>query len=162
MLVNPTKSLFRLGLFCAVLGVPTAGFLACADALHLDPPGTSTTVTGTGGSAKGDGGTDGGTTCHSNPDCAYPKPVCNTVTQACVQCLEISDCAGITGSVCSQGSCVCPTGSTCLSTAWTATSTLDAPEARSHHVAVWTGSQMFVWGGKERRRQPLVTGGLYG
>src|SRR5439155_12128592 len=30
---------------------------------------------------------------------------------------------------------------------WTATSTTGAPDARQVHTAVWTGSQMIVWGG---------------
>ena len=30
---------------------------------------------------------------------------------------------------------------------WTATSTTNAPEARYRHTAVWTGSEMIVWGG---------------
>jgi hypothetical protein len=30
---------------------------------------------------------------------------------------------------------------------WTATSTTNAPEARLGHTAVWTGSEMIVWGG---------------
>ena len=30
---------------------------------------------------------------------------------------------------------------------WTATSTTGAPVARDNHTAVWTGSQMIVWGG---------------
>ena len=30
---------------------------------------------------------------------------------------------------------------------WTATSTTNAPGARSSHTAVWTGSEMIVWGG---------------
>ncbi|PYI95312.1 MAG: galactose oxidase, partial [Verrucomicrobia bacterium] len=30
---------------------------------------------------------------------------------------------------------------------WTATSTTNAPKARSSHRAVWTGSEMIVWGG---------------
>src|SRR5439155_10998720 len=30
---------------------------------------------------------------------------------------------------------------------WTATSTTNAPEARYLHTAVWTGSEMIVWGG---------------
>ena len=32
-------------------------------------------------------------------------------------------------------------------TAWTATSTTNAPSARVQHTAVWTGSEMIVWGG---------------
>jgi Galactose oxidase, central domain len=38
---------------------------------------------------------------------------------------------------------------------WTATSTTNAPTARSGHTAVWTGSQMIIWGGF------VNTGGLY-
>ena len=30
---------------------------------------------------------------------------------------------------------------------WTATSTSNAPEGRALHTAVWTGSEMIVWGG---------------
>ena len=30
---------------------------------------------------------------------------------------------------------------------WTATSTTNAPTARYVHTAVWTGSEMIVWGG---------------
>ena len=31
---------------------------------------------------------------------------------------------------------------------WTATSTTNAPSARDDHTAVWTGSEMIVWGGR--------------
>src|SRR5437667_5429878 len=31
---------------------------------------------------------------------------------------------------------------------WTATSTTGAPAGREVHTAVWTGSEMIVWGGK--------------
>ena len=31
--------------------------------------------------------------------------------------------------------------------AWTAVTTLGAPDGRRHHVAVWTGTEMIVWGG---------------
>ncbi len=30
---------------------------------------------------------------------------------------------------------------------WTSTSTANAPHARYRHTAVWTGSQMIIWGG---------------
>ena len=30
---------------------------------------------------------------------------------------------------------------------WTATSTTNAPDPRFYHTAVWTGSEMIVWGG---------------
>src|SRR5437773_12486227 len=38
---------------------------------------------------------------------------------------------------------------------WTATSTTSAPSARDFHTAVWTGSEMIVWGGSGN------TGGRY-
>jgi N-acetylneuraminic acid mutarotase len=45
---------------------------------------------------------------------------------------------------------------------WTATSTANAPDGRYHHTAVWTGSEMIVWGG-EGINSPffLNTGGRY-
>ena len=43
---------------------------------------------------------------------------------------------------------------------WTATSTTNAPAARYLHTAVWTGSEMIVWGGR-RLRDGLNTGGRY-
>jgi N-acetylneuraminic acid mutarotase len=35
----------------------------------------------------------------------------------------------------------------CIDDTWTATSTTNAPTARQQHTAVWTGSEMIVWGG---------------
>ena len=43
---------------------------------------------------------------------------------------------------------------------WTATSTTGAPDGRYSHTAVWTGSDMIVWGGTNRRKQ-FNTGGRY-
>src|SRR5205823_5985661 len=43
----------------------------------------------------------------------------------------------------------------CIDDTWTATSTTNAPTARSGHTAVWTGSEMIVWGGATN------TGGRY-
>ena len=34
-----------------------------------------------------------------------------------------------------------------VSDSWTATSTVNVPAARNYHTAVWTGSEMIVWGG---------------
>jgi hypothetical protein len=42
---------------------------------------------------------------------------------------------------------------------WTATSTTDAPSERALHTAVWTGSEMIVWGGYGSGY--LNTGGRY-
>jgi hypothetical protein len=43
---------------------------------------------------------------------------------------------------------------------WTATSTTNAPDGRISHTAVWTGSQMIVWGGGGFNSY-LNTGGRY-
>jgi hypothetical protein len=157
------------GLFALALGALSAA--SCADALHLDPPGD------TGGGPSEDGGTH---ECRSNPDCAYPTAICDTIAHRCVECLTYSDCGAKPGTVCSKGSCGCPTATdtycadtqTCIDTQtssancgecgracfgacvmgkcadkWEPLPAKDAPAARSHHVAVWTGTQMFVWGG---------------
>src|SRR4030095_16684820 len=44
---------------------------------------------------------------------------------------------------------------------WTATSTTNAPTARTGHTAVWTGSEMIVWGGNNDNFDYLKTGGRY-
>ena len=45
---------------------------------------------------------------------------------------------------------------------WTATSTNNVPEARENHTAVWTGSEMIVWGGfDDEFFEDLNTGGRY-
>src|SRR5207249_7936788 len=43
---------------------------------------------------------------------------------------------------------------------WTATSTTSAPAGRDAHTAVWTGSEMIVWGGFDGS-SVLNTGGRY-
>jgi N-acetylneuraminic acid mutarotase len=43
---------------------------------------------------------------------------------------------------------------------WTPTNTGGAPKARTLHTAVWTGSQMIVWGGFDDN-DPLNTGAVY-
>ena len=35
----------------------------------------------------------------------------------------------------------------CTDDTWTATTTSNVPSARYRHTAVWTGSEMIVWGG---------------
>ena len=44
---------------------------------------------------------------------------------------------------------------------WTATSTTNAPIDRILHTAVWTGSEMIVWGGQIGYRTYTNTGGRY-
>ena len=47
----------------------------------------------------------------------------------------------------------------CIDDTWRATSTTGAPSARTNHTAVWTGSEMIVWGGYNG--SDLNTGGRY-
>ncbi len=46
-------------------------------------------------------------------------------------------------------------------TSWSAVSTTSAPTARYGHTAVWTGSEMVVWGGTPDSATFLNTGGKY-
>src|SRR5439155_11873341 len=49
----------------------------------------------------------------------------------------------------------------CTDDTWTATSTTNAPTARIGPTAVWTGSEMIVWGGQNNHLVNLNTGGRY-
>jgi len=49
----------------------------------------------------------------------------------------------------------------CTEDTWTATSTTNAPEARASHTAVWTGSEMIIWGGGADASTYLNTGAKY-
>jgi hypothetical protein len=52
--------------------------------------------------------------------------------------------------------------SDCTDDAWTATSTTNAPDGRIDNTAVWTGSEMFVWGGFNNTPPYFLnTGGRY-
>jgi N-acetylneuraminic acid mutarotase len=44
---------------------------------------------------------------------------------------------------------------------WTPTSITNVPSERAGHTAVWTGSEMIVWGGSNISNGPLSTGGRY-
>src|SRR5437016_2389196 len=48
----------------------------------------------------------------------------------------------------------------CIDDTWTATSTTNAPSPRSVHTAVWTGTEMIVWGGWDGTNY-FNTGGRY-
>ncbi|HJW39447.1 MAG TPA: hypothetical protein VJ420_12590, partial [Candidatus Udaeobacter sp.] len=52
-------------------------------------------------------------------------------------------------------------GGSCTDDTWTATSMTNAPSARAGHTAVWTGSEMIVWGGGASGPAYLNTGGRY-
>src|SRR5215813_9518771 len=96
--IKPRRAHLRAALLCAAL--TAAGIAACADSIHLDPPSND------GGVSGDDGGPVG--KCQSNPGCAYPMPICDTVAHQCVECLVVSDCKGKPDTVCSKGSCICP------------------------------------------------------
>jgi N-acetylneuraminic acid mutarotase len=49
---------------------------------------------------------------------------------------------------------------TCTDDTWIATSTTNAPDGRADHTAVWTGSEMIIWGG-DNGSGNLNTGGRY-
>src|SRR5436189_121838 len=53
------------------------------------------------------------------------------------------------------------TATGCTPDTWTATSTTNAPAARFGHTAVWTGSEMIIWGGQDDNLQYMNTGGRY-
>jgi len=100
-------SSIHLFAWAAALSAGAAGVASCADSIHLDPAGTGKD----GGVSSSSGGTGGGAAgyCRSNPDCAYPTPVCDTVTGKCQECLSADECAVTKpGTVCSLGACVCP------------------------------------------------------
>ena len=191
---TPTRLLIG---FAAITGgaLALSGVPSCADALHLDPPKTTTPPDGGGTGGGTTGGDAGG--CTSSKDCSSPTPTCDPSSHTCVGCVSNGDCAGQSGTVCSQGACTCPPGEggpaltycpganggcvdttsslnncggcgvACFSCSmgkcagqWTPTGMVGAPDPRGHHVAVWTGTQMFVWGGRTAAGF-LNTGGLY-
>jgi hypothetical protein len=57
-------------------------------------------------------------------------------------------------SVVGDGAALDPTGTG----AWTALSTMGAPSARYAHTAVWTGTEMIVWGGADATPVPVGDG----
>jgi N-acetylneuraminic acid mutarotase len=49
----------------------------------------------------------------------------------------------------------------CTDDTWTPTSVIDAPLARVEYTAIWTGSEMIVWGGVDESINYLNSGGSY-
>jgi N-acetylneuraminic acid mutarotase len=66
------------------------------------------------------------------------------------------------GAGCTFGNCLLNTGGTYnpSTDTWLATSTANAPVRRFAHTAVWSGSEMTVWGGSDRTNY-LHTGARY-
>jgi hypothetical protein len=52
-------------------------------------------------------------------------------------------------------------GASCVDDTWTAASITNAPSGRGYHSAVWTGSEMIVWGGTDPPFTYFNTGGRY-
>ena len=48
-----------------------------------------------------------------------------------------------------------------ITNSWTSTNTTSAPDSRANHGAVWTGSEMIVWGGAVPTAFQFDTGGRY-
>jgi hypothetical protein len=55
---------------------------------------------------------------------------------------------------------IADTASSCAAN-WTATTLAGAPDVRWYHTAVWTGSEMIVWGGYNYNTGQLQNGGKY-
>jgi hypothetical protein len=100
------------------------------------------------------------------PVCAAGKCGCPTKgeefcpapgTGQCVDRMTAQTDCGTCGHAC-FGAC---TGGVCADP-WEPTSTVGAPDARSHHVAVWdtTDKTMIVWGGRTANG-PASSGGIY-
>jgi hypothetical protein len=49
----------------------------------------------------------------------------------------------------------------CIGDTWTPTNLTGAPDGRVSHTAVWTGSEMIVWGGDDENSLEINTGGRY-
>ena len=49
----------------------------------------------------------------------------------------------------------------CTDDTWTPTSVINAPDGRQFHTAIWTGSEMIVWGGNGPGGPLFNTGGRY-
>jgi N-acetylneuraminic acid mutarotase len=54
-----------------------------------------------------------------------------------------------------------PATNDCTDDTWTATSTVNTPSGEARHTAVWTGSEMIVWGGWDGFNDEVNTGGRY-
>lgn len=106
-----------------LVGISAATMLlamGCQDILELptvnptasSSSSSSTSSSGMGGMGGGSSSSSGGGNamgCVSNTDCATPTPICDVPKTTCVECLEATDCSLKPGTVCSAGTCACPT-----------------------------------------------------
>jgi hypothetical protein len=68
---------------------------------------------------------------------------------------------GFTITMSGKAAYVLPKIDPCTDDTWTPTSIIGAPDGRQFHTAVWTGSEMIVWGGSNNANGDLNTGGRY-
>ena len=107
--------------------------------------------------------------CLQAGDCSLkPGTVCSAGACACPNpgdsyCREPDRCIDLQSNSSDCGSCDHPCFGSCVAgkcaDAWEPTPWKDAPSARANHVAVWTGTQMIVWGG-ETNGGNTNTGGM--
>ena len=92
------------------------------------------------------------------PPAPPARPLADTITRQCGPAAEMIVWGGYNGaSYLNTGGRYNPG-----TDSWTATSTTNAPAGRSEHTAVWTGSEMIVWGGTpDNGASFLNTGGRY-
>ena len=85
--------------------------------------------------------------------CGDPGVVGSKCVDKATSQTDCGTCGHACFGACAEGKCVDP---------WEPTSLVDAPEARTHHVAVWdtAHSLMIVWGGRAASG-PVATGGVY-
>ena len=104
-------------------------------------------------------------------DCSVDNNVCNGIETCNAEgicsagkALSVDD-----NDACTSDSCDPLTGDVshepiagCAPVTWQALATRDAPSARTLHTAVWTGSEMIIWGGKIDDQPPVTdTGARY-
>lgn len=105
---------------------------------------------GSGGGSGGDGGCEVAADCPAGGACVVPR--CELGVCLVEDAAKGALCAADGGTVCDgAGSCV----------EWLAVGMDGAPGARGLHTAVWTGSEMIVWGGRPGPGQVLGDGGVY-
>jgi len=94
------------------------------------------------------GGTCG---CPSKGAALCPAPKELQCVDTLKSSLDCGSCGHACFGACEASKCVGP---------WERTSIIDAPEARTQHVAVWADSKMIVWGGRTASGA-TATGGVY-
>jgi hypothetical protein len=109
--------------------------------------------------------------CLDVEDCSFrPGTVCSTGQCVCPTqgesfCEDPSRCVDLTTSSSDCGTCnhacfgACNEGK--CADAWEPTAQIEAPSPRRRHTALWTGSQMIIWGGEDNAGGPLRSGGIY-